>query len=318
MLQTQSTTATASASAIAGPHASERKSARGTAEVRCWRPDAGRDLNVICALSTRRRIPLHVRQEFEILIPPKGVRVVHGCDTAVAPPGSLVITPPLVAHGMESAEAGESRMLFVPPEVFARIWEDLSGRRHEEPPRFNGPVVIDAQLARELTAVFDAMRQPDDTTETMLRLLRALAQLIIRHGLRETGAGARARCSSGTTRVRGYLESHVLEDVTLDYLAGVANLSKWYLLRAFQQEFGLTPHAYQMELRLARARHLLASGVSSAMAAYQAGFADQSHLTRRLKASLGITPGAFARQLSAPAIATVTATPSSPATPLAA
>jgi AraC-like DNA-binding protein len=53
-----------------------------------------------------------------------------------------------------------------------------------------------------------------------------------------------------------------------------------------------------MHLRLARARRLLAQGVSASRAAYQAGFADQSHLTRRLKETTGLTPGEFARQLA--------------------
>jgi AraC-like DNA-binding protein len=58
-----------------------------------------------------------------------------------------------------------------------------------------------------------------------------------------------------------------------------------------------------MELRVARARTLIAAGVLLSRITYDAGFADQSHLTRRFKASMGMTPSAYARQIMAPTAA---------------
>jgi AraC-like DNA-binding protein len=105
-------------------------------------------------------------------------------------------------------------------------------------------------------------------------------------------------------RARDYLRAQALKNVTLDELAGVAGLSKFYLLRSFSRAYGLTPHAYQMELRLARARRLLAEGRPLSHVTYDAGFADQSHLTRRFAAFYGLTPARYARQLATPPGAT--------------
>ena len=51
--------------------------------------------------------------------------------------------------------------------------------------------------------------------------------------------------------------------------------------------------SYHTQVRLARARRLLAEGRPASWVAYECGFADQSHLTRRFKESYGMTPGAF-------------------------
>src|SRR2546430_16442129 len=107
-----------------------------------------------------------------------------------------------------------------------------------------------------------------------------------------------SRQPAGVVRARDYLRDRAVNPVTLDELAREAALSKFYLLRAFQRAFGLTPHSYQMQLRLARARRLIAEGRPLSHVTYDAGFADQSHLTRRFAAFYGLTPARFARQLA--------------------
>jgi AraC-like DNA-binding protein len=84
----------------------------------------------------------------------------------------------------------------------------------------------------------------------------------------------------------------------------VAELSKYYLLRAFRQAHGVTPHAYQMQLRLAYAWRLIVDGRSLSHATYDAGFADQSHLTRRFASAFGLSPARYARELAIPPGAT--------------
>jgi AraC-like DNA-binding protein len=96
--------------------------------------------------------------------------------------------------------------------------------------------------------------------------------------------------------------------VSLDDIAGVACLTKWHLLRAFRREYGLSPHGYQMQLRLARARRLLERGRSSSFVTYESGFSDQSHLTRRFKEFFGFTPARYARQFARERAATQPAT----------
>jgi AraC-like DNA-binding protein len=100
--------------------------------------------------------------------------------------------------------------------------------------------------------------------------------------------------------VRDHLRAHITESISLDELAAVAGLSKFYLLRAFRFAYGVTPHAYQMQLRLAHAWRLIVDGRPLSHATYDAGFADQSHLTRRFASAFGLSPARYARELAMP------------------
>ena len=69
--------------------------------------------------------------------------------------------------------------------------------------------------------------------------------------------------------------------------------ARWVVFRD-RAQMGLTPHAFQTNLRIARARALLSAGQPPAAVAATCGFADQAHLTRTFKRAVGVTPGRFA------------------------
>ena len=95
-------------------------------------------------------------------------------------------------------------------------------------------------------------------------------------------------------RVRSFLHDNVNESVSTNELARMSAFSETHLIHAFHYEFGLPPHAYHLRLRLAAACEALARGMAVASVAYEFGFADQSHLSRKFKAVYGVTPAAWA------------------------
>lgn len=105
-----------------------------------------------------------------------------------------------------------------------------------------------------------------------------------------------ARTSSVATPLsplRDYLRAHLNESVPTATLVEMSGLTESHFIRAFHHEFGLPPHAYHIRLRLAEACELLAQGQSVSTVAYDCGFADQSHLSRKFKEVYGIAPGAW-------------------------
>jgi AraC-like DNA-binding protein len=80
---------------------------------------------------------------------------------------------------------------------------------------------------------------------------------------------------------------------TLESLAAELSTHPSHLVRVFRRAYGLPPHRYVVGRRLDRARRLLLDGLPIAEVAAEAGFHDQSHLTRHFRALLGTTPGAF-------------------------
>ena len=102
-------------------------------------------------------------------------------------------------------------------------------------------------------------------------------------------------------RVVQHIEQNLGLPLTLRELAQIADLSIWRFATVFRQQVGVSPHRYICRMRVERARELMRAGVSAASAATEAGFYDQSHLSRHFKTVCGVTPGQYlasARQVS--------------------
>lgn len=69
-------------------------------------------------------------------------------------------------------------------------------------------------------------------------------------------------------------------------------VSREHAQRAYRNEFGSPPGAVRREQRLLRALELLREGAPIGQCAAEAGYADQSHLTREVKSATGLTPAA--------------------------
>lgn len=83
-------------------------------------------------------------------------------------------------------------------------------------------------------------------------------------------------------------------DFALEDWADRYDLAPATLSRGFRRAFGVTPVAFRAEARARRAwQSLTASDLPLAELAVGAGFADQSHMTRAIRALTGRTPGAW-------------------------
>lgn len=83
--------------------------------------------------------------------------------------------------------------------------------------------------------------------------------------------------------------------VSVPALAREAGVHRVHLARTFRDHVGVPVTVYARQLRLEAARDHLVEGLPPARAAARAGFADQSHLTRAMRAAWGVTPGALQR-----------------------
>src|SRR5579863_7969562 len=97
-------------------------------------------------------------------------------------------------------------------------------------------------------------------------------------------------------RAREYMEIHFTENISIARLAALVSLSPYYFARVFGRQTNVPPHAYLESIRIRKAQEFLDCGHTPASAAISAGFVDQSHLTRRFRRFLGITPGEYVRR----------------------
>ncbi|EIB7198135.1 AraC family transcriptional regulator [Acinetobacter baumannii] len=81
--------------------------------------------------------------------------------------------------------------------------------------------------------------------------------------------------------------------ISLEELAQRVGLSRYAIIRLFKANVGLTPHAFQINLKINQAREQLKKGVPLAELAVNLGFSDQSHFHKAFKAHTGVTPRQF-------------------------
>jgi AraC-like DNA-binding protein len=94
-------------------------------------------------------------------------------------------------------------------------------------------------------------------------------------------------------RAARYIDEHYLQPIRLEELCAVANLSEAYLIRAFEQHYHMTPHAWLVNRRIQHGQAQLRSGEPIADIAQETGFADQAHFQRAFKKHLAATPGQY-------------------------
>ncbi|HXH03604.1 MAG TPA: AraC family transcriptional regulator [Candidatus Competibacteraceae bacterium] len=161
-------------------------------------------------------------------------------------------------------------------------------------PFFPQAVIDDPPLALELFRLHQVLERDASLLERESRLLWTLAQLVRRHAERRPVPAHLGQENEALRRVVEFLHGHLAEPLSLAQLAAVAGLRPLTLLRLFQRRYGLPPHAYLVQLRVARAKALLGAGLPIAAVAVDTGFTDQSHLHRHFKRLTGVTPGQYA------------------------
>jgi len=93
---------------------------------------------------------------------------------------------------------------------------------------------------------------------------------------------------------REYLAAHAREQTPAATLEKITGTNRFTLTRHFRRALGTSPDRYRTRRRLDLARAAIERGVPLAQAAIEAGFADQSHMTRHFKQAYGLTPACWA------------------------
>jgi AraC-like DNA-binding protein len=223
----------------------------------------------------------------------RGQRHMAGAGSiAIIHPGELHTGGPLGAHGWRY------RALYPEPVLMAQLSAEID-RNHGNLPFFDQPVMYDRELFGELWRSHVALEGHVTLLERESRLLWALARMIERYADSTRLMRPPKPERYAVSIMVDYLHDNLPRNITLEELSQLTQLSTYHLLRVFRSEMGLPPHAYLNQLRINHAKSLLLGGAPPADVAAQVGFADQSHLTRLFKRTVGVTPGVVAPDRSA-------------------
>ena len=207
--------------------------------------------------------------------------------------GDFVLFNPDEDHdGNRGTDAGfRYTIWYVPDDFVSSCLADEGGAGGSR--YFASPHVADRRIAEAFGKLSASLVNAPSESLRVESVMRAfLATMLSRHGERPGPASAAPHNVGIATlaRVRDYIRTYYQRDITVSDLANVAGLSRAHLTRAFSAIYHTPPHVYLNAVRLAQARTLIRLGMPLATVALECGFADQSHLTRRFKGSVGVTP----------------------------
>jgi len=170
----------------------------------------------------------------------------------------------------------------------------------------NAPVEPQIQLRDpQLEHIIWALKAELETDEPLGRLYaESLGLALGAHILRRYAPIVPPHPRSGLTkrrlaRVIEYIHEHLARELSLSELAAVAAMSPSHFKSLFKQSVGMPVHQFVIERRVERATALLLRGtLPPSEVALQAGFANQSHMARRMRRVTGMTPSEIMRDVS--------------------
>jgi AraC-like DNA-binding protein len=260
---------------------------------RIWRSQYLQSIELILSISQSDSLPRHFHEELELGIQQGsgGWRFNYRGTSHSVPANTLVITQLGETHQADwmSAENCTFRGLRIGTDLLQQVATEVAGRETDLP-FFPTPLVHDRDFNTQIVRVHQALERSTSQLEQQTLMLDLLAQLILRYAENRLSVAKLGAEIQPVARVRAYLEDNYNREISLEQLAQVANLSSFHLNRAFRQTFGMPPHAYQIQLRIIRAKRLLTEELSIKKVALATGFASQSHFGSHFKRLVRVTP----------------------------
>lgn len=208
-------------------------------------------------------------------------------------PGSVVVVNPEDVHACNPVDdqPWAYHMLFLDTAWLARQQAALGLGNGEALRPFSAVASGDAQLAGALirlqALLHDGQAEPLEKESATVEFAALLQARL------DPAPRAPAEADHRLARAAEFIADNCTRPLALGDICAAAGLSESYLIRAFRQRYGLTPHAFLIDRRIRYSRARLRRGHAIADVAADAGFADQAHLHRAFKRLVAATPGQY-------------------------
>ncbi len=236
--------------------------------------------------------PMELEDRWQICLPVTGWgRVTSPALAATLSRGQLLLTPPGSPPELEFETGSQWYQLFLSPDLM----EEAAGKIHLELPGEPSLLRVPPEGENQMGLLFGLLAGEESSQAAHAQRAREyLLGLILVWASR--AADARRHPAGGgdlIPMVLDYIEEHYGETLTLEQLAGVFYVSKYYLSHLFSQRTGISLFRYLQQKRLMEARQLLAQGISPSEACQRCGFGDYANFYRAFKQQFGQPPRAF-------------------------
>lgn len=154
----------------------------------------------------------------------------------------------------------------------------------------------------ELLSLFHSILQEIDQKPAGYELVcQDLLEVLVVKLMRQTDflltISPHGRSSKECAQVKRYIDQHFKESLTLDALAEMAHVNKYYLVHSFSREYGVSPINYLNGRRVEESRYLLAhTDHSLSQIAQMLNFSSASYFSQSFRRQSGMSPMEYRRQ----------------------
>jgi AraC-like DNA-binding protein len=260
--------------------------------VEIWRPNGFDSIELHRGSGVSQEYPRHWHDEIYLCAVLEGDNCVDCVGASFhTPRGTLVLIPSGEVHANRKVGC-TFRCIFMEFKALQNAVERYV-ERSIPGLNFRAALIDDTRTKTSFLRMHRLLETPGSGLARDSSLLHFLHSLVARHSSTTVPMSRARNEDSAVRRSKDYLDEHYAERVLLQDLACLTGLSPYHLNRSFCRRVGMPPHAYQLQVRIARAKSALRKGSSIARVASATGFADQSHFTRVFKRLVGNTPAQY-------------------------
>jgi AraC-like DNA-binding protein len=251
-------------------------------------------IELLKARLDRQAYARHRHDTYAVCVTDRGVQAFdYRGEARISLPGQVVVLHPDEPHdGRAASEGGFAyRIAYLAPMRLAAAARALAGKPVALP-FAREPVSASPDLRRAVDAAFRCFPARLEPL-AVDALLEQMADGLMRSAASPMAARRQRLDYAGLERVRRHLEAERIRIVSSEELEAVGGHDRYQLARQFRTLYGTSPYRYLMMRRLERVRDEIRADKPLALIAVDCGFADQAHMTRSFKASLGLTPAQY-------------------------
>lgn len=207
----------------------------------------------------------------------------------------LILFNPYDNHFCEpmNSELLDYRAVNIPVETMRKAVLDITGKEYL--PEFTHNVVFQSEISNSVATLYDLiinkacyMEKEEAFYMLIDNVLREYSQVYDQNKQEEKELNYLCE----------YIKKNFMNNITLDELSLMANISRSYLLKSFTKQYGISPYRYLQSVRIEKAKQYLEQQYSIIDIAQMCGFNDQSHFSNYFKEFIGITPKQYQRIFS--------------------
>lgn len=164
------------------------------------------------------------------------------------------------------------------------------------------PVMCCGDYANKVESIFkliyDGFGVPSNNSSEIIEyLMSALVSLCLKI-IRENGRHVGKNNYDTSRRIKQYIDSNYLKDISLSMISQEVGISQFYLTRLFKEKTGYAPLKYIINRRMGDAQSLLIStDMTVSKIAEAVGYDNPNYFNLLFKKTVGITPGKYRKHI---------------------